>query len=119
MDERGKAMWDRVMGLLERKNGETEKKRKSRRLENVHRAPPSAECLGIRARRAKMANAKGHERGETFLKHTDCQGSLGNQPIPLSNMPRDRSVLLVRFLWENSDCIKNIGVRGDPTLRTT
>jgi hypothetical protein len=25
MDVRGKAMWDRVMGLLERKTGETEK----------------------------------------------------------------------------------------------
>ena len=51
MDERGRAMWDRVMGLLERKSGKTEKSEK----------PPRRKLTALLAHRHEVRWARSAE----------------------------------------------------------
>ena len=68
MDERGRAMWDRVMGLLERKTGETEKIGGSRRLKKSSpRSYPRSKPDRVRSAESKrMVKCRGSGARKVF-----------------------------------------------------
>jgi DNA polymerase I len=100
MDERGRAMWDRVIGLLERKTGETEKTPKSPLRKNLRAPTPGKNPQGQEHGEKARQNAPGQGRGEVLLKITDCLGSPRKLSRGTGSLPGERSLLIVYFLWE-------------------